>query len=168
MATLQQLFGEEITGEAIVQNEIVASSVDVENRKLRLKVNFSKLVTNGLLNDIKKKISKKLQLGTVELEPVFMPELFSEKYMEQLFEQTRQEVPTANGFFNGAETVIDGRNLNIILQNGGSEILMNCGSAEFIKKRIKQLFGIDINLTFTENETKGNSLEEIQKAQDEK
>lgn len=135
------------------ESEIVRFSVKRDDRELLMIVKLNELVDYSVFKAAEDSIKDKMNLKKVIIKPRYISSLFDTSYFGSIVDCVRRKNSAANGFFEGAETEFDGKNLHVFLKKGGSEILKTQKVDEDIKNTVFDMFGIDIDVSFTETET---------------
>ena len=124
MASLQDLFGQAVCKGFPEKNIITATTLDDEKRVVEFTLKLSEYADVDLIERVEKRIATALELNDSSIIPVFDKELFSEERMDDIFILTRRAIPVANGFFEGAKTVIDGNVLTLSLKTAVKKYLL--------------------------------------------
>lgn len=135
------------------EGEIVRFSVKRDDRELLMIVKLNELVDYSVFRAAEDSIKDKMNLKKVVIKPRYISSLFDTSYLGSIVDCVRRKNSAANGFFEGADTDFDGKNLNVFLKKGGSEILKTQKVDEDIKNTVFDMFGMDIEVAFTETES---------------
>lgn len=94
---------------------------------------------------------------------------FQLSYMDLVISVLRDRITVANGYFSGAEYALNGNEIKIHLKKGGKEILENAECGKEAEKVIRQIFGFDSVVVFSEDENfdSQSALSSMQKKADE-
>lgn len=81
----------------------------------------------------------------------------------------RDRITVTNGYLNDAQYSLDGKNLTVHLKKGGKDILEAAGCGKEIEKIIQQIFGVEIEVSFSQEENfdSQSALDSMQKKADE-
>lgn len=97
-------------------------------------------------------LARKASLQQVRLSLRYLPTLFTTEYFPSIVAELKTLSGVVNGFFEGAEAVLSGQELTIILRNGGREILCQAGVDRLIQQIIRDHFSISLSVIFAESQ----------------
>lgn len=133
-------------------------------------VKFSILLKEETIDAIGELLAGELGVSKFEIEPVFSPELLSNKYDSELVKLIKSRVVVANGYLDGSrfEYDFEEKSLNIYLLGGGKEVLTNAKCENTISQIIKDRFGTALEVNIIQRQqVNTESIEEMQKKIDE-
>lgn len=133
--------------------EIVRFAVKREDRELIVVLHLNELVEYSVFRSAEESIKNKMNLKKVTITPRYISDLFDTSYIGSILEYVKRKNTAVNGFFDGADTDFDGKNLKFSLKKGGSELLKTKKADSDIEKAIFEMFGFEVNVTFEETET---------------
>ncbi len=146
-----ELFGPYINAEIlapIADAQAEAVSFDVEKRQMSLTARLNYIVDKPVLFQIERALRMALRLERLEISPSYPAQLFNETYLPNLIEAIKQAGAPVNGFFEGAQAVIEGNVLKINLTHGG-KFTLTAGKTDLaIKRIIQKEFGISVEVEF--------------------
>ena len=169
MALFKDLFGEKFNTDEyldIAFSEIL--SMKTEEETAVFYINSYKEIDENRLSQIGEDVSK-----TVGVQVKFFSENtrkgFLLSYMDTVVSVLRDRITVANGYFNGAEYSLNGKQLTVHLKKGGKELLEKAECAHEAEKIIKQIVGFDAEVSFSEDENfdSQQALDSMQKKADE-
>ena len=149
MPTFERWFGAhfDLSGCAEVTDaEILHVLLDKSTGIMRVTLRLSSLVSGARLSEIAKYLAEEMGLRGCVIVPQYSPELFCVDYINEIFAALREEGVPVNGFFNGAEGVLDGDNLQITLVNGGLSLLKECDCEGAISRLVIERFGRSVKV----------------------
>ena len=73
---------------------------------------------------------------------------FTREYAELVIEILRDRVAVANGYFNNADYKVENGEFKILLKKGGKDILRASNVDDEIAKIIREIFGVNLEVTF--------------------
>ena len=169
MALFKDLFGEKFNTDEyldIAFAEIL--SMKTEEETAVFYINPYKELSENRLAQVAEEVSKAVGVQ-VKLYSENTRKGFLLSYMDTVVSLLRDRITVANGYFNGAECSLNGKQLTIHLKKGGKEILERAECAREAEKIIKQIFGFDAEITFSEDENfdSQQALDSMQKKADE-
>ncbi len=151
MYSFKDLFGTYLSAEMLSEFDgalITECRLSTQNRALDLAVDFKKYVSGKTINKFKALIKQKLQLEAVDMAFSFPQDAFCVEACCDITEDIKIKNVVLNGFFNGAEYEINGREVTVILKFGGKESILESGFDKIFCSAVKRIFGIDITLNF--------------------
>lgn len=168
MKTLGEVFNPYLADKPLADDissaELLKLNINSNNRSITMTAKFGGLVLRDNLFAAEKQISKsELNLGSVRINPIFSPNLFSADYFPELYKAVKRDIPSINGTLNNAFVTYEEGNLQITLNNGGKSLLDAKGFDKALKRIIKDEFSLEINIIYTGTlEIDGQSEEYVQ------
>lgn len=168
MKTLGEVFNPYLADNPLADDissaELLELNINTNNRSIAMTAGFGGLVKRDSLFTAEKQISKsELNLGSVRINPIFSPNLFSADYFPELYKAVKRDIPSINGTLNNAFVTYEEGNLQITLNNGGKSLLDAKGFDKALKRIIKDEFSLEINIIYTGTlEIDGQSEEYVQ------
>lgn len=168
MKTLGEVFNPYLADKPLADDissaELLELNINTNNRSIAMTAGFGGLVKRDCLFTAEKQISKsELNLGSVRINPIFSPNLFSADYFPELYKAVKRDIPSINGTLNNAFVTYEEGNLQITLNNGGKSLLDAKGFDKALKRIIKDEFSLEINIIYTGTlEIDGQSEEYVQ------
>ena len=170
MAIFEELFGEyidcgdypdialaEIGGLVTVKNENAA----------RLTVKPYKIIEDGRIKELEKKLTEAIKVN-ISIVCDESRTGFHTGYMDTVIAVLKKRAVVANGYFNGAQYSLSGKELNIELKKGGKDILADSGCDREIERIIREIFGFECSVTLTQKDFDTEAaLDSMQKKADE-
>ena len=106
--------------------------VDVEHRLISVYADFDAYIPPYQFESIEQSIKEAYDLNYMSLHPTYVGTEFELKHMDAVFYELAKLTARGLGFFNGAETALEGADitvgeddtLHISLKNGGKELLL--------------------------------------------
>ncbi len=126
-------------------NECVLNS---DNRNINLKIYGEKYIPYAKINILREEIKHALKLESVNIEISYSNNAFCVAAAEDIVLEIRAKSIIFNGFFNDAQYLLDGNNLNITLKYGGYSKIQEANFENQFKQIVKNRFNIDINICF--------------------
>lgn len=152
MKTLQSVLGQFLADgavpDSILRGIVIEVKINSELRLVTFRVDFEELVSYEELIQSERAISKALNSQAI-LKPHFGEMNFSADYFPNLYQMVRREMPSINGTLNNAEVTYDNGNLTIHLLNGGKALLDAKGFDKSLRRIIRELFDMQVNLIYT-------------------
>ena len=131
------------------------AKVDVEHRMIQVYADFDGYVPLYRLESAEKGIAAAYELNYMTIHPAFPTVPFDVRYMEAVFYELAKLTAQGNGFFDGAETALEGADitaegdtLKISLQNGGKELLLYGECDKLISDVVFRMFGKRMTVDF--------------------
>ncbi|RGM21959.1 PolC-type DNA polymerase III [Eubacterium sp. OM08-24] len=168
MKTLGEVFNPYLADKPLADDissaELLELNINTNNRSIAMTAGFGGLVKRDSLFTAEKQISNsELNLGSVRINPIFSPNLFSADYFPELYKAVKRDIPSINGTLNNAFVTYEEGNLQITLNNGGKSLLDAKGFDKALKRIIKDEFSLEINIIYTGTlEIDGQSEEYVQ------
>ncbi len=171
MAIVKSLFGEYFDctlNMDIAQAEIVGFSVSQEKMSAKLTIKPYRKIEEDRIKALESKLSGAVGVN-IEVVCDESRTGFRTEFMSLVVELLRDKIVVANGYFNGAEYEIQGRELKISLKKGGKDILTSANCEKEIERIIKGIFGVEYTVTLSQEEDFNTelALDTMQKKADE-
>ena len=128
-------------------------TVKKAKRELTVVLALGELVDYSVFKDAEESIKKNMGLEKAYIKPRYVSEIFESSYLPSIVEFVKRNNPAANGFFDGAETQFNGKELTVNLKKGGREILLSQKVNEELESVIFDLFGLELKVNFVETES---------------
>lgn len=169
MALFKDLFGEKFNTDEyldIAFAEIL--SMKTEEETAVFYINPYKELDENRISQIAREVSNAVGVS-VKLCSENTRKGFLLSFMDTVVSVLRDRITVANGYFNGAEYSLNGKQLTVHLKKGGKDILEKAECGKEAEKIIKQIFGFDTEITFSEDENfdSQQALDSMQKKADE-
>lgn len=168
MKTLGEVFNPYLADKPLADDissaELLELNINTNNRSIAMTAGFGGLVKRDSLFTAEKQISNsELNLGSVRINPIFSPNLFSADYFPELYKAVKRDIPSINGTLNNAFVTYEEGNLQITLNNGGKSLLDAKGFDKALKRLVAEEFSLEINIIYTGTlEVDGQSEEYMQ------
>lgn len=131
------------------------AQADVDLRMIQVNADFDTYVSFNDLSEIEENIKKAYDLNYMAIHPHYTGIDFSIEYMGHVFYELSRNTAQGNGFFEGAETKLEGAEittheniLSISLKNGGKKLLVSGGCDKTISDVIYKMFGTQMTVDF--------------------
>ena len=131
------------------------AQADVDRRMIQVNADFDTYVSFDQLSEIEVNIKKAYDLNYMAIHPHYTGIDFSIEYMGHVFYELSRNTAQGNGFFEGAETKLEGAEitthenvLSISLKNGGKKLLVSGGCDKTISDVIYKMFGTQMTVDF--------------------
>ncbi len=128
---------------------------DIDKRMIQVNADFDTYVSYTSLMSIELNIKEAYELNYMAIHPRFSNMDFSVEYMEHVFYELARNTAQGNGFFEGAESKLEGaeitalgNTLSISLKNGGKNLLIAGGCDKAISEVIHSMFGTHMEIDF--------------------
>lgn len=169
MALFKDLFGEKFSTDEyldIAFSDIVSMEVQGENAVFY--INPYRELDENRLSQVAEEIAKSVGVS-VKLISKNSRKGFLISYIDKVVSVLRERITVANGYFNGVEYSLNGNEIKIHLKKGGKDILENAECGKEAEKIIRQIFGFDSVVVFSEDENfdSQSALDSMQKKADE-
>lgn len=169
MALFKDLFGEKFSTDEyldIAFSDIVSMEVQGENAVFY--INPYRELDENRLSQVAEEIAKSVGVS-VKLISKNSRKGFLISYIDKVVSVLRERITVANGYFKGAEYSLNGNEIKIHLKKGGKDILENAECGKEAEKIIRQIFGFDSVVVFSEDENfdSQSALNSMQKKADE-
>lgn len=143
-----------------------------EENSASAKVAFPILLKEETLDTIGRALSEEMGISGFSIKPVFSPELLSNKYDAELVTLIKRSIVVANGYLDGSRFEYyeenGERKLDIVLRQGGKEVLSSAGCEKLVENIIKERFSLVLKVNIIQREqVKTDSIEEMQRKIDE-
>ncbi len=137
-----------IIPESIKSGEIQKLGFSKDHTKVAVVVKFSCAVTSADLEAFEFGLKRALGINEVYISPRFEPHMFSADMMPTVISELKKRLPV-NGFFDGANYILDGDVLKIHLRNFGETFIKNAGVTDALPKIINSWFSRNITVEIT-------------------
>lgn len=169
MALFKDLFGEKFNTDEyldIAFSEIL--SMKTEENHAVFYINPYRELDENRLSQVAEEIAKAVGVS-VKLISQNSRKGFLISYIDKVVSVLRERITVANGYFKGAEYSLNGNEIKIHLKKGGKDILENAECGKEAEKIIRQIFGFDSVVVFSEDENfdSQSALNSMQKKADE-
>lgn len=170
MAIVKSLLGEYFDWEKnldIAYADIVGLSVCYEKCSARLTIKPYKKIPQDRIAALEGELSRAANVNiSIVCDETRMG--FTTGHTDMLINILKSRNVVANGYFNGADYTLYGKELRISLKKGGKNILEGANCHTELEKIIRAIFGVDITVTFLQSEFNTESaIDEMQKKVDE-
>ena len=154
MKNFYEIFGNYIKNENISdeinKGDVLSISLDRENRKLCIDMDFPDLIDRNIIFETEDRlINSDLGLKEVDIRPKFPKCKFTEKYYNQIV----LDLCRKHSFFKGSvldsTADFDGDNLTINLKHGGESFLKEKNFDKILASKIKEEFDTLISVNFS-------------------
>lgn len=150
MTTLKMFFGDVLEWSNyldIAFAEVVKFAVSREKGCATLTIRPYKKIDDDRLNEIKEKLTS---LVNVKLNVVCENTRsgFTTEYADLVIDVLKDRVAVANGYFNNADYKLANGEFKILLKKGGKDILLASNVDNEISKIIREVFGVNLAVTF--------------------
>ncbi len=133
----------------LAQGVIENLSINTQRRELITDLSFEAVLDKPVILAAQAQLRTALQLAKVLIHPHYPARQFGAEYLDSLTATLRAEGKHINGFFDGAEALFDGENLNITLRHGGYEWLERERCAQRMEQIVQEEFGRRVSVAFT-------------------
>ncbi len=120
--------------------------LDIDTRSLSIRLFSDAYITDSMVSSLKLLLKEGLKLNDLKLSVVFDEECFGESALSDVASILRKENAAVNGYLNGARYIVSGNSVTVDLNYGGGKTLKEIGFADKLKLKIKNLFGLDVNV----------------------
>ncbi|MGN1121784.1 MAG: exonuclease domain-containing protein, partial [Eubacteriales bacterium] len=131
------------------------AKVDVENRMIQVYADFDEFFSTPKLESIEAGIKAAYDLTYMSIHPAFPGQAFDIGCMGAVFYELAKLTAQGNGFFDGAETALEGADITaegdtlyISLKNGGKELLVYGECDRLISDVVFRMFGKRMKIEF--------------------
>lgn len=138
---------------SLENGQIVRFAVKKEERELIVVLALDELVDYSVFKAAENSIKNNMNLKKATIKPRYISSLFEINYFPSVVEFVKKKNSASNGFFDGADIEFNNNQLTINLKKGGKDILSAQKVDEEIENVMRDLFGIDIKVSFNEVET---------------
>ncbi len=143
------VFPQDETAKLLENCVIEACQLGIENRAINCTLSSSVYINRNIRNQICEYIKNSLRLESCEIGYKFSEESVCALACSDISEDLRLKNAMINGYLSGADYDLQGENITVTLKHGGYKTICDCGFEAAFKQRLKQLFGIDVNIAFT-------------------
>ncbi len=154
MTTLKMFFGESFKWDNYLDvafAEVVRFAVSREKSSATLTIKPYRKIDENRIEEIQKTFS---QLVNVHLKIVCEETRsgFTTEYANMVVDIVKDRVAVANGYFNNADYKVENGEFKILLKKGGKDILLASNVDDVIAKIIREIFGVNLEVSFHQNE----------------
>ena len=130
---------------------------DREKKIVEVRCDLPRIFSKKLIYSIEKNIAAEYGLSLVRILPHYPSELFSEKYMPEVFREAGRFGAVSDGFFYdlNAELSDGSVTVKIPFEDGGLVLLDNAGTARIAESIIKNEFSLDVRVKIEQSEDSG-------------
>lgn len=154
MTTVKMLFGELFKWDNYLDfavAEVVRFAVSKEKNSATLTIKPYRKIDENRIKELENTLS---QLTNVKLS-IICDETrsgFATEYAKMVIDILKDRVAVANGYFNNADYKVENGEFKILLKKGGKDILRASNVDDEIAKIIREIFGVNLVVTFHQNE----------------
>ena len=150
MTTVKMLFGELFKWDHYLDfavAEVVRFAVSREKNSATLTIKPYRKIDENRIKELETSLS---QLTNVKLNIVCDESRsgFTIEYANLVINILRERVAVANGYFNNADYKVENGEFKILLKKGGKDILCASNVDDEIAKIIREIFGVNLTVTF--------------------
>lgn len=150
MTTVKMLFGELFKWDHYLDfavAEVVRFAVSREKNSATLTIKPYRKIDENRIKELETSLS---QLTNVKLNIVCDESRsgFTTEYANLVINILRERVAVANGYFNNADYKVENGEFKILLKKGGKDILCASNVDDEIAKIIREIFGVNLTVTF--------------------
>ena len=150
MTTVKMLFGELFKWDHYLDfavAEVVRFAVSREKNSATLTIKPYRKIDENRIKELETSLS---QLTNVKLNIVCDESRsgFTTEYANLVINILRERVAVANGYFNNADYKVENGEFKILLKKGGKDILRASNVDDEIAKIIREIFGVNLTVTF--------------------
>src|SRR5699024_2412582 len=120
--------------------EILRIDADREAQDLLITAKSQQFIETDHVRECGQSIAQKAGLKRVRIQMKYLPTLFSVDCFPSLVTELKSRSGIVNGFFDGAEAVLEEDRLTVRLQNGGRDILLQAEADKLLERVIQELF----------------------------
>ena len=149
MPTFERWFGAhlDLSGcSEVMDAEILHVLLEKSTSTMRVTLRLGRLVSRARLAEIAKHLAEEMGLRACIILPRYSSELLSADYIPEIFTALREDGVPVNGFFENADIMLEGDDLQIKLANGGLSFLNECDCAATIARLIIECFGRSVQV----------------------
>ena len=174
MKSFKDIFGAMVGAEVCKEfenSQIIKCDVDTQKRLLSLEILLENKIDEAYINALKKACITTLKLNDISLtikckeQPKEQPEEEIEENIDvsidsikAIIEKIKFSLRIVGGFLEGAEYILKGNNLEIVLMHGGLETIENSDFNRIFNEECQKAFGISFNIRFS-GETEFTEIE---------
>ena len=150
-ALVSEVFGAilEGMGPKLLAGVIERCIIDTDKRGMTANIRFNSYINRETISTAAEKLKVGLSLNEIKLIPSFSADSFSNEAAEDIANSLKAENVMINGYLNGAEFETDEGVVSISLKFGGVDTIKNCDFEKNFALRVKDVFGIDVEVRFT-------------------
>lgn len=119
-----------------------------ENSDLCIIASFDDFVKYDELEQFCTFMKKALGAYNFEVQCKYTPDKLTAELFPEIFRFFKDRFPLVNGFFNGAETSLDGDDVKISLKHGGYDLLEKNSAGKKLSAIVEELFSRKVSVTF--------------------
>ncbi|MDR1754544.1 MAG: PHP domain-containing protein, partial [Eubacterium sp.] len=147
-----ELFFEDLTFDKLIGgSELVSVIHNQRESALTLQIRPDDLISADVISETSNIIKSFLEVNNVTVYPKYSVELFDPDYIYDIIKLMRYKATVINGFLDDIEIFSDDENFEIVLKNGGLEILKQEKIDREIEKLAKGFFDKEIKVSFSGN-----------------
>ncbi len=143
-----RFLGQASLPQALAEGEVRSLDLRQSRGEMTVHLQCGQTVGHEALALIQEKLAAALGLQRVHLRPAYPAAAFDTEYFAEIVWQLKQQGNVVNGFFEGAEPLLQDEKLSIRLKNGGLEILTSAGVDRAIAEIIRREFGLALTVEF--------------------
>ncbi len=143
-----RFLGQASLPQALAEGEVRSLDLRQSRGEMTVHLQCGQMVGHEALALIQEKLAAALGLQRVHLRPAYPAAAFDTEYFAEIVWQLKQQGNVVNGFFEGAEPLLQDEKLSIRLKNGGLEILTSAGVDRAIAEIIRREFGLALTVEF--------------------
>ena len=128
--------------------EILRIDADREAQDLLITAKSQSFIEADHVRECGQSIAQKAGLKRVRIQMKYLPTLFSVNCFPSLVTELKSRCGIVNGFFDGAEAVLEENLLTVRLQNGGRDILLQAGVDKLLERVIQEFFSLRVEVAF--------------------
>ncbi len=139
--------------ETVKNGRMLTCDIDIENRKLTAKCEFSDYVRHVDIKKLESEVLSALMLRDTNISAVFDGNLYCSDAAEDIANEIKNRLAMLNGYFNDAGFTVSNKNgqkvvTEIELKFGGYETIKSCKFENLFCQKVKAYFGIDTEVVF--------------------
>ncbi len=169
MAKFKELFSEYINCDNYMDLAYAEiTGMKISGDQMDLKIRPYCHIDDNRMDEVSKLLSKKSG-AKITLSAQNDSSGFKTEYMDLVLAILKNRKVTANGFFKDAEYKLQGANLDILLKNGGKDILLGDACDKELAGIIHDIFKVEIKISLIQDEeyNAANHLDSMQQKADE-
>ncbi|MEE0945301.1 MAG: PolC-type DNA polymerase III [Acutalibacteraceae bacterium] len=129
--------------------DMIKCDLDMEKRSLDIELLSEKYIKKEVKDELITLLKTALKTSVLNLQLKFTSSAFSPVACEDICQQLRYENVMLNGYFNSAQYILNGSELDIVLAFGGLKIIEETGFEQKFINTVKNTFGVDISVKFS-------------------
>lgn len=130
--------------------------LDTENRTLNTVLKSEKYISFEAQQQLSAALKNALALNFCSVSCVFPEEAFCSDACTDITAEIKVKNAAINGYFNGADFLLDGNCVNITLKHGGYNTITGCGFENAFRSAVRERFSREITVSF------GGQLENVE------